>query len=264
MRSRENERARPRMCRAAEASAGRAGSAAQAASTRRGRGGVARRHELARRTRAPRDPGCRPPRVASTGRPAAIASRIEYGRPSQSVISANASQSASCAATSLAVAEQRHAITQAELVTAAARSPRGRDRRRTRAAPSASQPGWASASSSVSRSFGGASRAVQPSTRRAAGARGAAAGRAGASTPLWMTCRPRRGAMPRSRASRRSCLETHTIASVRGATARSLAAYTAPAAPSRPENAQPCAVNTVRAPSAGEREPGEHARPWRS
>ena len=57
-----------------------------------------------------------PTRVASTGRPAAIASRIEYGRPSQSVISANASQSASCSGTSLAMAEQRHAIAEAERI----------------------------------------------------------------------------------------------------------------------------------------------------
>ncbi len=38
------------------------------------------------------------------------------------------------------------------------------------------------------------------------------------------------------------------MASLSGATARSAFAYTAPAAPPRPENAQPCAVNTVRTP----------------
>ncbi len=65
-------------------------------------------------------------------------------------------------------------------------------------------------------------------SRSAAEHEAAAGGRcggsaAGASTPLWMTCRLPRGAMPRSRASCRSWLETHTIASVRGATACSLA-----------------------------------------
>ena len=256
MRSRENE--------------ARARSWAAPAERRQGRrvGGPGCEHAGGRAasrggTSSPVEPGTTrsgmpPTRVASTGRPAAIASRIEYGRPSQSVISPNASQSRELLRDVAAMAEQPHAIGRGRALRDDARSRRGRGPRRTRAAPRARSPAGTSASSSVIRSFGGASRAVQPSTRRAAGW-AARRQRARRIDSVVDQCRPSRGEMPRSRASCRSWLETHTIASVRGATACSLAVYRAPAAPSAPRERPAVRGEDGARPEACEREPGQHA-----
>ena len=159
--------------------------------------------------------GMPPTPVASTGSPAAIASRIEYGRPSQSLISDER----------VAVGELRPRRRRGGRA-ALTRSPRpSASRCRSiclavgAVAEHAQLPGLAARPRKRVQQRGQVLGRREP--RGAAEHEAAAGGRRGgraaaASTPLWMTCRPPRGEMPRSRASARSWFETHTIASLSG------------------------------------------------
>ena len=179
------------------------------------------------------------------------------GRPSQSLISANASQSASCSATS------------SRLPSSVTRSPR----------PSASRRALdRRAVGAVAEDAQLPALAARPGERleqrdqvlgrreaRSAAEHEAVAGRAARR----QHCRcvdavvdhvqlaARR--MRRACASCRSWLETHTIASLSGRDGALGVRIDGPAAPPRPENAQPCAVNTVRTPVRASGEAREHA-----